>query len=73
MGYTTAAVVAHNMTCRRARTVILAWRREADKGTGPAPRIIHALGYRCRFGGSEGLVRVTCRKGGKSADARWGD
>jgi hypothetical protein len=73
MGFTTAKVTARSMGCRRARFVILEWKRKTSDSDGPPPRIVHALRFRCRFGGSEGLVKLRCTRGDKVARATWGD
>lgn len=73
LGFTTATVYARHMTCVRARQVVQRWLRKVSRnGDGPAPRRTRVVGYTCRFGGSELLLRVRCTKGRKRAKATWG-
>jgi len=72
MGFTKARVTAEDMGCRKARFVVLEWKRKADARSGPPKTVSYALGYRCHFGGSEVLLKLNCRKGEKVARARWG-
>jgi hypothetical protein len=58
--------------CRRARFVILEWKRKTAAEDGPPPRVMRALGFSCRFGGTDALLRLRCTKGGKLAKATWG-
>jgi hypothetical protein len=73
IGFTTAAMTAQRMRCRRARFVILEWKRKVSDSDGPPPRIVQALGFRCCFGGDEGLAKLRCTRGEKVARATWGD
>jgi hypothetical protein len=72
LGYTTATVTARRMACRRARFVILEWKRKTAAEDGPPPRVMRALGFSCRFGGTDALLRLRCTKGEKVAKATWG-
>ena len=72
LGFTTAKVYAKRMRCRRARFVVLEWKRKAGESDGPAPRVLTALGFRCTFGGSDVQLRLRCTRDGKVARATWG-
>jgi hypothetical protein len=72
MGFTKAKVTAEDMGCRKARFVILEWKRKADERSGPPKVVSYALGFRCHFGGTEALLKLNCRKAEKVARARWG-
>jgi hypothetical protein len=72
MGFTTAKVTARRMRCRRARFVILEWKRKAGESDGAPPRNIRALGFDCRFGSTDLLLHVRCTRGDKVARATWG-
>ena len=71
LGFTTAKVTARRMRCRRARFVILEWKRKTA-GDGPPPERTRALGFSCRFGGTDALLTLRCTKDGKVAKATWG-
>jgi hypothetical protein len=71
MGFTTARVTARQMRCRRARFVILEWKRKTA-GDGPPPERTTALGFSCRFGGTDALLTLRCTRDGKVAKATWG-
>jgi hypothetical protein len=72
LGFTTARVTVERITCRKGRLVLLEWKRKADKSEGGAPKIIHALGYRCRFGGTDESLKTRCTRGKRVAQMRWG-
>jgi hypothetical protein len=72
LGFTTAKVYAKRMRCRRARFVVLEWKRKAGESDGPAPPVLRALGFRCTFGGTDALLRLRCTRDGKVARATWG-
>jgi hypothetical protein len=59
------------MGCRRARFVILEWKRKAAL-QDDTPRVLRALGFRCRFGGSDALLTLRCTKDDMLAKATWG-
>lgn len=71
LGFTTAKVTARRMGCRRARFVILEWKRKTPDN-GPPPRHLRALGFDCHFGGTDALLKLRCTKGDKLAKATWG-
>lgn len=71
LGFTTAKVTAERMRCRRARFVILAWKRKTPDNE-PPPRRMRALRFDCTFGGSDVLLALRCTKGDKVAKATWG-
>jgi hypothetical protein len=71
LGFTTAQVTARRMRCRKARLVVLEWKRKTPDDA-PAPERLRALGFDCHFGGSA-LLTLRCTKGEKVAKATWGD
>lgn len=71
LGFTTAKVTARRMGCRRARFVILEWKRKTPDNA-PPPRHLRALGFDCHFGGTDALLKLRCTKGEKLAKATWG-
>jgi len=72
LGFTTARVTVQRMTCRKGRFVLLEWKRKANKSEGGAPKIIYALGYRCRFGGTDESLKTRCTRGERVAQMTWG-
>ena len=70
--HTRAKVTAEDLGCRKARFVVLEWKRKADERSGPPKVVSYPLGCRCHFGGTEALLKLNCRKGEKVARARWG-
>jgi hypothetical protein len=64
-------VTSRRMGCRRARFVILEWKRKAAL-QDDTPRVLRALGFRCRFGGSDALLTLRCTKDDMLAKATWG-
>jgi hypothetical protein len=70
LGFTTATVLARRMGCRKARLVILEWKRKSAEGAGPEH--VRALGFNCHFSGTE-VLKLRCTKGEKLAKAIWGD
>jgi hypothetical protein len=71
LGFTTAKVTAQRMRCRRARFVILEWKRKTPDD-GPPPVHMRALGFECHFGGTDALLKLRCTRGDKLAKATWG-
>ena len=71
LGFTTARVTARRMGCRRARFVILEWKRKAAQHDD-TPRVLQALGFRCHFSGSDELLTLRCTKDDMVAKATWG-
>jgi hypothetical protein len=71
LGFTTARVTARRLSCRRARFVILEWKRKTNDD-GPPPRHLRALGFDCHFGGTDALLKLRCTKDDKLAKATWG-
>jgi len=71
LGFTTARVTSRRMGCRRARFVILEWKRKAAE-LEVSPRIMRALGFRCHFSGSDALLTLRCTKDDMVAKATWG-
>jgi hypothetical protein len=72
LGYTTAEVTARRMRCRRARLVILEWKRQAGEDDGPPPMHSRALGFECHFSGTDALLTLRCTRDDKVAKATWG-
>jgi hypothetical protein len=72
LGFTTAQVTARRMGCRRARFVILEWKRKTSDPDGPPPRNVRARGFQCHFGGTDALLKLRCTKDDKVARATWG-
>ena len=70
LGFTTARVTARRMGCRRARFVILEWKRKASEHDD-TPRVLRALGFRCHFSGSDELLTLRCTKDDMVAKATW--
>jgi hypothetical protein len=72
LSFTTARVTVEHITCRKGRFVLLEWKRKANEGDGPAPPVLYALGYRCRFGGTDASLKTRCTRGERVAQMRWG-
>jgi hypothetical protein len=70
LGFTTAQVTARRMGCRRARFVVLEWKRKAA-AYSRTPRVLKALRFRCHFSGSDELLTLRCTKDDKVAKATW--
>ncbi len=71
LGFTTARVTSRRMGCRRARFVILEWKRKAA-AYSRTPRVLRALKFRCHFSGSDALLTLRCTKDDMVAKATWG-
>ncbi len=70
LGFTTARVTSRRMGCRRARFVILEWKRKAAQ-RDDTPRVLQALGFHCDFSGSDALLTLRCTNHDKVAKATW--
>ena len=60
------------MRCRRARFVILEWKRKAGEEDGPPPMHSRALGFDCHVSGTDALLTLRCTREDKVAKATWG-
>lgn len=75
IGFTTANVRARNVRCAAARWFVRSSARVKRNCTEANRfcRVTHYKGYRCVKGGSEIVVKVTCRKGRKVISETHGD
>ena len=70
IGYTNARAYGIGVTCTYARSVVRTW--TSSRSGGPPPVISHHRGFRCRFGGTDLLLRLDCYRGAQVVRGRWG-
>ena len=75
IGFTTAKVRARNVRCSTARRFVRAnsrVKRNCTEANGYC-RVTYYSGYRCVKGGTETIVKVSCRKGRRVISETHGD
>ena len=72
LGFTSARVYGINVSCVYARSVFRSWLARPRPPSGPPPTISYVRGFRCRFGGTDFLVKLDCYRGTQIVRGRWG-
>ena len=70
IGYPNARTYGIRVSCTYARSVVRTW--TSSRSPGPPPVISYHRGFRCRFGGTDLLLRLDCYRGAQVVRGRWG-
>lgn len=73
VGFTNARLTTSRVSCTNARAVVRSWRRAGGRRCSQGVCDVTARGYRCRGGGTAGLIRIRCADGRRVVRFSYGD